>query len=214
MTRPLRATLGTEHTTAQATNLNTSITSPARIRINVSYVHDNSMATEKQTKLRALVLKAKAKYAQRKEGKTVRKRAGALMSDAKDLDIDIQQALLEARKLVKTANQMPRPDTPPPRDPLFKRPQDAPLSEYEKRVKTYNAIVDDYEKMQGKLRLLQEKVSTFHEEVKQLRASYTPAKQITKDEHSIEGLENAGANLDVAMLKLAAEVGEARRAAV
>ncbi|KAK0279056.1 hypothetical protein LTR35_008791 [Friedmanniomyces endolithicus] len=133
---------------------------------------------------------------------------------AHDLNDQLQKAILEAQNLTTLAKPTPRPSTPPPRDPLFQRTKDAPLSDYEKRAKAYNAIVARYQRVQINLRVLQEKVASYREDVRGLEARFVPARKMKKVKHDVEAVGNAAGNLEEGVVRLGVEVGEARRAAM
>jgi len=144
-----------------------------------------------------------AKHAQRKNDNATRKHSKALLKVARSYDDKIRQATTEAKNLVKTAEQTPRPR------PLSKRDAD-----YDSRAEAYKDVVDSLLHMQTSFRHLQESMAMFHEDVRQLKGSYVPKKMMAKLDYDFLTLEIAGGNMDVAMLKLVAEIGEARRAAV
>ncbi|KAK5726114.1 hypothetical protein LTR17_013016 [Elasticomyces elasticus] len=171
------------------------------------------MAPKKQSKVHALITKAKARFAAKKRENTLAQQASDLIFVAHSIDDQIQKAIVEAQNLVVSARDNPRPTDPPPRDPLFSPPKDAPLSGSERRRLAYNAVVDRYRSVQDNMRVLQERVASFQENVKKLKGLHVPAKKMRKVDHDVEALENACGNMDVAMLKLAAEIGGAKRAA-
>ncbi|KAK0279688.1 hypothetical protein LTR91_014446 [Friedmanniomyces endolithicus] len=172
------------------------------------------MAPEKQNKLPALLLRAKPRFAAKKQASAIGQQATNLILLAHDLNDQILKAILEAQNLTALAKQTPRPSTPPPRDPLFQRTKDAPLSDYEKQVKPYNAIVAWYQHVQTNQRVLQEKVASYREDARGLEGRHVPARKMGKVEHDVEAVGNAAGNLEEGIVKLGVEVGEARRAAM
>ncbi|KAK4961635.1 hypothetical protein LTR10_002125 [Elasticomyces elasticus] len=176
-------------------------------------VKANEMAPGKQSKVHALIAKAKARFAAKKRENNLAQQATDLIFVAHSINDQIQKAIVEAQNLVVSARDNPHPTDPPPRDPLFSPPRDAPLAGSERRRLAYNAVVDRYRSVQDNTRVLQERVTSFQEDVKKLKAVHVPAKKMRKVDHDVEALENACGNMDVAMLKLAAEIGEAKRAA-
>ncbi|KAK0942857.1 hypothetical protein LTR29_005597 [Friedmanniomyces endolithicus] len=172
------------------------------------------MAPEKQNKLPALLHKAKARFAAKKQASAIGQQATNLILLAHDLNDQIQKAILEAQNLTALAKATPRPSTPPPRDPLFQRTKDAPMSDYEKRVKAYNGVVDRYQRVQTNTRVLQEKVASYREDARGLEAGFVPARKMGKVEHDVEAVGNAAGNLEEGIVKLVGEVRGARRAAM
>ncbi|KAK0845141.1 hypothetical protein LTR03_007639 [Friedmanniomyces endolithicus] len=155
------------------------------------------MAPMKQSKFRALLLKAKTRFAERKHASAISQQATNLILLAHDLNDQLQKAILEAQNLTALA-----------------KTKDAPLSDYEKRAKAYNAVVDRYQRVQINLRVLQEKVASYREDVRGLEGRFVPARKMGKVEHDVEAVGNAAGNLEEGVVRLAVEVGWARRAAM
>ncbi|KAK4561518.1 hypothetical protein LTR86_004836 [Recurvomyces mirabilis] len=168
---------------------------------------------KKRSKLHALWLKVKIDKEEKKRGGVGGETASSLLLAAHSLNDDIGHVTHEAQLLMQDALKTPRPGTPPTRDPLFQRPRDAPLSDYEKSANAYISVVDRYRKLNDKARSIQQRFSTFQEDVKTLKIEHPPGKKFGKYEYDIESLDNASRNIETTTTRMVEAVGQAREAA-
>lgn len=104
-----------------------------------------SRTPKKRNKLHAMWLRHQDTRAAKKRGTDQEQRVQTLLDAARSLHDEIQQRITAARALLERAQATPRPATPPEREPLFQRPEDAPLSDYERHCLNYNDSVEHYD---------------------------------------------------------------------
>ncbi|KAK4544660.1 hypothetical protein LTR36_003909 [Oleoguttula mirabilis] len=172
------------------------------------------LTPKKRNKFHAMWLRHLDKQDAKKRGTDQEQKARSLIFAAHCLHDEIEQQTIDAHALLKRAEATPRPATPPERDPLFQRPKDAPMSDYERLCRKYNDVVAHYEALRQTFRQLQERVASFQGQVAGLKGEVVPAKRMGKVEHDVESLDNAGRNLDVEVLELVGLVGQVREAAM
>ncbi|WPH05095.1 Hypothetical protein R9X50_00799600 [Acrodontium crateriforme] len=133
--------------------------------------------------------------------------AHSLLSDANNLEASVDA--LCARIL-----EVPRPSTPPNREPIFQRPEGAPPSEYEKQVRAYNAMTEEFAKVSEQAKELSAKVTAFQNNVIDVSMQHKYVEKIGKTEHDLESLDNARRNLEKDMERVNGKLRAARETAV
>lgn len=159
-------------------------------------------------KMRALFKKPGSSHGPTKD--SFFNRAG-LKARATELQAEIKKVTLEAKAHARRSVDTHRPVAPPEnRDPLFQRPKNAPLSEYDKQKAAYDAIENEYRGLHTWSQQLKEKVVAFKHDVHQMKEVHEPSKKMGKADHDLEGLENACLNLDSELAILDKEIAKSK----
>lgn len=132
--------------------------------------------------------------------------AHSLLSDANHLETSVDT-------LCARIPDVPRPKTPPNREPIFQRPEGAPLSEYEKQVKAYNAMTEEFGKVSAQLKALGAQVTSFQNDVIDVSMKQKYTGTIGQTEHDLESLDNARRNLEKDMERLNGKLRTAKETA-
>ncbi|SMY23152.1 unnamed protein product [Zymoseptoria tritici ST99CH_1A5] len=121
-----------------------------------------------------------------------------LQSEARSLDAEATRLRDRAIAFAGRAQLTPSPTTPQSaRDPLFERGQDAPSSQHETQLATYNALLEDWRVFELEVEGFEKGFKRFEMLMGGMRkkVGMGPGKAMGANEHEFEKVENAERNL-------------------